>query len=115
MTQRTPSVAWQIISNNMAGRVGEPVAARVKLNEKAELNIKETHNMAYWAEMGVVPVAQTADLESAWLLDFYSIRGQGILAGIQNFQVIMLYNNNIFYAMSVYQLADALHNARTMN
>jgi membrane-bound lytic murein transglycosylase B len=94
---------------------GEPVAARVKLNEMTELNIKETHSMATWAEMGVIPVAQIADLNSAWLLDFTVPEGKEFWLAFKNFQVIMLYNNNIFYAMSVHQLADALHNARTMN
>lgn len=94
---------------------GEPVAARVKLNEKTELNIKETHSMAAWAEMGVIPVAQTADLKSAWLLDFTVPEGKEFWLAFKNFQVIMLYNNNIFYAMSVHQLADALHDARILN
>jgi membrane-bound lytic murein transglycosylase B len=94
---------------------GESVAARVKLNEKVELNIKETHSMAAWAEMGVIPVAQTADLKSAWLLDFTVSEGKEFWLAFNNFQVIMLYNNNIFYAMSVHQLADALHNARILN
>ncbi len=94
---------------------GEPVAARVNLNEKTELNIKETHSMAAWAEMGVIPVTQTADLKSAWLLDFTVSEGKEFWLAFKNFQVIMLYNNNIFYAMSVYQLADALHNARNLN
>ncbi|CAH1086631.1 lytic murein transglycosylase B [Candidatus Nitrotoga sp. 1052] len=94
---------------------GEPVAARVKLNEKTELNIKETRSMADWAELGVIPVAQTADLKSAWLLDFTVSEGKEFWLAFKNFQVIMLYNNNIFYAMSVYQLADALHYARILN
>lgn len=94
---------------------GEPVAARVKLNEKAKLKIKETHSMAAWAEMGVIPATQNADLESAWLLDFTVSEGKEFWLAFKNFQVIMLYNNSIFYAMSVYQLADALHNARTLN
>ena len=94
---------------------GEPVAARVKLNEMTELNIKETHSMATWAEMGVSPMEQIADLNSAWLLDFTVPEGKEFWLAFKNFQVIMLYNNNIFYAMSVHQLADALHNARTIN
>ncbi|MCE9550056.1 MAG: lytic murein transglycosylase B [Betaproteobacteria bacterium] len=94
---------------------GEPVAARVKLNEKTELNIKEIHSMATWAEMGVIPVAQTADLNSAWLLDFTVPEGKEFWLAFKNFQVIMLYNNNIFYAMSVHQLADALRDARILN
>lgn len=94
---------------------GEPVAVRAKLNEKAALNIKETHSMAAWVEMGVIPVAQTADLQSAWLLDFTVSDGKEFWLAFKNFQVIMLYNNNIFYAMSVYQLADALRNAQCAN
>lgn len=94
---------------------GEPVAVRVKSNKKAELSAKETHSVATWAEMGIIPVAQTTDLKSAWLLDFTVSEGKEFWLAFKNFQVIMLYNNNIFYAMSVYQLADALHNARTLN
>lgn len=94
---------------------GEPVAVRAKLNEKAELKIKETHSMTAWAELGVIPVTQTADLASAWLLDFTVSDGKEFWLAFKNFQVIMLYNNNIFYAMSVYQLADALRNARIVN
>jgi len=94
---------------------GEPVAVRAKSNEKAALNINETHSMGAWAEIGVIPLAQTADLKSAWLLDFTVSDGKEFWLAFKNFQVIMLYNNNIFYAMSVYQLADALHNARIVN
>ncbi len=101
--------------NQYGWQSGEPVAVRAKLNEKTELNIKETHDMATWAEMGVIPVIQTADLKSAWLLDFTVSEGKEFWLAFKNFQVIMLYNNNIFYAMSVYQLADALRNARIVN
>jgi len=93
---------------------GGTVAVRVQLNEKADLNIKETRSMADWAEAGVIPVTPTADLKSGWLLDFTVTEGKEFWLAFKNFQVIMLYNNNIFYAMSVYQLADTLHNARRL-
>jgi membrane-bound lytic murein transglycosylase B len=91
---------------------GEPVATRVKLNEQAESNVKEMHSVAAWAEIGVIPMTQTANLESAWLLDFSAPGEKEFWLAFKNFQVIMRYNNSTFYAMSVHQLADALHDAR---
>lgn len=94
---------------------GEPVAVPARFNEKAALNIKETHSIATWMEIGVIPTTQTADHQSAWLLDFTISDGKEFWLAFKNFQVIMLYNNNTFYAMSVHQLADALRNARAVN
>ncbi|MEO6422894.1 MAG: lytic murein transglycosylase B [Candidatus Nitrotoga sp.] len=96
-------------------KIGEPVAALVKLNEKAELSIKETNSLEAWVTMGVIPVAQTiSDLnESARLLNFTVNEGKEFWLSFKNFQVIMRYNNSTFYAMTVYQLANALKNAKS--
>jgi membrane-bound lytic murein transglycosylase B len=51
----------------------------------------------------------------AWLLDFTVEAGKEYWLTYNNFRVITLYNNSNFYAMSVFQLAEALRAAYDAN
>ncbi len=91
----------------------EPVAVLANVSEKARAGkLSNPRSLAAWAESGVTPVVETANEKLALLLDFTVADGKEFWLAFNNFQVITLYNNSIFYAMSVHQLADALRNAR---
>lgn len=92
---------------------GEPVAVRANVSEVAcPGSIRESRNVTAWAEAGIVPVAPVADGMPAMLLDFTVEEGKEFWLTFSNFQVIRLYNHSNFYAMSVYQLAEAIRTAR---
>ena len=95
-------------------RVGEVVPAGMRSNPQKSgvFKIKEMYSMAAWAAVGVTPVAQLDGDKPALLLDFTVADGVEFWLAFNNFQVITLYNNSNFYAMSVYQLAEALRSGR---
>ena len=91
----------------------QPVAVRVTVSEKACVgSTSVASNMAAWAEVGIIPETPVADGGLALLLDFTVAEGKEFWLAFNNFQVITLYNNSIFYAMSVYQLAESIRTAR---
>ena len=111
---------------------GEPVAVLAKVGEKALAgDLKNARSLASWAEDGVTPAVQIETLEAkketlgakietpeiatvatVKLREFTVADGKEYWLTFNNFKAITLYNNSSFYAMSVYQLADALRNAR---
>lgn len=98
---------------NYGWQRGEPVAVPAKVSEKArEGDLSKARSLATWADAGVTPAATIADERPALLLDFTVAEGKEYWLTFNNFRVITLYNNSNFYAMSVYQLADAIRNAR---
>jgi len=88
-----------------------PAGMRSKPQKSGVFSIKEMYSMAAWNAVGVTPVAQLDSDKPALLLDFTVADGVEFWLAFNNFQVITLYNNSNFYAMSVYQLAEALRNA----
>ncbi len=98
---------------NYGWQRGEPVAVLAKVDEQARAgNLSEARSLASWADDGVTPSVEIANEKPAQLLDFTVADGKEYWLTFNNFKVITLYNNSNFYAMSVYQLADALRNAR---
>lgn len=92
---------------------GGPVALRGKLSgDAAALNQTGVHTPSEWAAAGVTAEANTAQDKPARLLDFTVADGKEYWLAFDNFRVITRYNNSNFYAMSVYQLAEALRRAR---
>jgi membrane-bound lytic murein transglycosylase B len=93
---------------------GEPVALRCKVKDENDLNAtSEARPYAAWRAAGVVPLEKPkGDLPPAGLLDLTVEDGKEYWLVFSNFNVIMHYNNSNFYAMTVYQLAQAIHHAR---
>lgn len=92
---------------------GEPIAQRAKLGDAAfQAAPKELRSLAAWSELGVTPVPEPqGQATTAGLLDFTVEAGKEYWLTYDNFRVITLYNNSNFYAMSVFQLAQALRAA----
>ena len=94
-------------------RSGEPVAVRAGVSEKICVgSLSQARPIAAWLSAGVTLAAQVDGDTSALLLDFTVTDGVEFWLAFNNFQVITLYNNSNFYAMSVYQLAQALRTAK---
>jgi membrane-bound lytic murein transglycosylase B len=95
-------------------RSGEPVALLSKVEDEKRLGtVGDARPYIAWRDVGVTPVKKhDSELPPAWLLDFTVESGKEYWLVFNNFNVIMRYNNSNFYAMSVYQLADAIRRAR---
>ncbi len=93
---------------------GEPVALLSKVEDEKRLGVVgDARPYIAWRVAGVNPLkAPEGDLPPAWLLDFTVESGKEYWLAFGNFNVIMRYNNSNFYAMSVYQLAEAIREAR---
>lgn len=95
-------------------RRGEPVAliSRVE-DEKRVGTVGDVRPYIAWRDAGVVPQNKPdGEMPPAWLLDFTAESGKEYWLVFNNFNVVMRYNNSNYYAMSVYQLADAVRRAR---
>lgn len=95
-------------------RGGEPVALLGKIDDEKKLGgVGEARPCIAWRDAGVTPQAkQEGYLPPASLLDFTTESGKEYWLVFSNFNVIKRYNNSNFYAMSVYQLAEAIRQAR---
>ncbi len=93
-----------------------PVAVRAQVSETmCAGDITTPRTVAAWAFSGIVPGESLAhaDGEMARLVDFtVADGGKEFWLVFNNFDVITRYNNSDFYAMSVFQLAEALKEAR---
>ncbi len=91
----------------------EPVAVRGVLGEDGCAgDVKTPRPAAAWAQAGITPVQPVASAKPSRLLDFTVKQGKEFWLVFGNFDVIMTYNNSSYYAMTVFQLADALRSAR---
>ncbi len=90
---------------------GTPVAARAQVNG-ATGNGAVSRTLAEWAAAGVVPEGKYTLETKARLIDFTVDGGKEYWLAFNNFDVITLYNNSDFYAMTVLQLAGELKKAR---
>ncbi len=91
---------------------GKPVAARARADENAGRGNPILLTLAAWSASGIVPVERFSQEETARLTDFTMPAGREYWLAFNNFDVITRYNNSDFYAMSVFQLAQALKAAR---
>jgi len=92
-----------------------PIAVKVKVSERGRLgDISTPRAVAAWLEAGVVPDENLDQMrnESARLADFTVEGGKEYWLAFKNFEVITKYNNSDYYAMSVFQLAQAVKEAR---
>ncbi|MGA9666489.1 MAG: lytic murein transglycosylase B [Gallionella sp.] len=97
------------------GRAGEvsPVAVRAKVSEQVCAgDITTPRTIAAWSAAGIVPDMNLPDNLAARLIDFTVGDGKEFWLVFNNFEVITRYNNSDYYAMTVFQLAEALKEAR---
>ena len=89
------------------------ITVRAHVNEQIfSANTNAARSLEDWAKAGVIPTVKMAHDDSVKLLDFTVSNGKEYWLTFNNFRVITLYNRSNFYAMSVFQLADALRHAR---
>jgi membrane-bound lytic murein transglycosylase B len=95
-------------------RTGEPIALLSKVeNDKRLGALGDVRPYIAWLDEGVTPLNKPdGDMPPAWLLDFTVESGKEYWLVFNNFNVIMRYNNSNFYAMTVYQLAEAIRSAK---
>lgn len=89
---------------------GGPVAVRAEVGEVACAGVASTQrSLTDWASVGVT--ANIRRDEPSRLLDYTVAEGKEYWLGFNNFDVITRYNNSDFYAMTVFQLSEALKEA----
>lgn len=90
---------------------GEPVFVRASMDSNAQPfvpdNLEAKYPLAELAQKGYRPVSNVPDLP-ATLLTLDGSEGTEHWIGFKNFYVITRYNRSPLYAMSVYQLAQAI-------
>lgn len=86
---------------------GGPVAVRAQVAEGCCAD-KASRSLAEWAEAGVEPLKKLRQDAPSRLLDYTVTDGREYWLGFNNFDVITRYNNSDYYAMSVFQLSEAL-------
>lgn len=90
-----------------------PIAVRAQVSDQVCAgDITTPRTLAAWVAAGIVPGENLPDNLAARLIDFTVGEGKEFWLVFNNFEVITRYNNSDYYAMSVFQLADALKDAR---
>jgi len=90
-----------------------PIAVRAQVSEQVCAgDITTPRTIAAWSAAGIVPNVNLPDNLAARLVDFTVGDGKEFWLVFNNFEVITRYNNSDYYAMTVFQLAEALKEAR---
>jgi len=93
-------------------RNGAPVISRAQVSDSARplasKRMRPEKSIAEYKQVGVVPLSNFNDQESAILLGLEGKNGQEYWLGLNNFYVITRYNHSPLYAMAVYQLGQAV-------
>ncbi len=97
---------------------GKPVAIRAQagsqnLQEFLDTDIEPLHSVWKLRQAGITPLDSVADDTLSALLELNSQGKRQLWLGFKNFYVITRYNRSTFYAMSVFELARAIHTARS--
>jgi membrane-bound lytic murein transglycosylase B len=98
-------------------RTGEAVAVPAQVNGEpapalAGERLKPTHTVADLRAAGVEPATTLPGTAPATLITLEQENGPEYWVGLTNFYVITRYNRSPLYAMAVYQLSEALREAR---
>jgi membrane-bound lytic murein transglycosylase B len=98
-------------------QAGEPVRSNVVMNNPADpawLNagLKPEVTLAEWEERGISTRRDLAPEQVATLMELTMEDGQHYWFGLHNFYVITRYNHSHLYAMAVYELSQAIREAR---
>lgn len=92
---------------------GKRIAVRAQADEKiGNGRIATPQTLEAWSVSGVVPSVSLPRNEVARLTDFTVAEGKEYWLAFNNFDVITRYNNSDYYAMSVFQLAEGLKEAK---
>ena len=93
-----------------------PVAVRAQVSEQVCAgDITTPRTLAAWSAAGIVPSENLSGMLAARLVDFTVGDGKEFWLVFNNFDVITRYNNSDYYAMTVFQLAEALKEARKVH
>ena len=97
---------------------GKPVAIRARagsenLQEFLDTDIEPLHSVRKLRQAGIIPFDSVADDTFSALLELSSQGKRQLWLGFKNFYVITRYNRSTFYAMSVFELARAIHAVRS--
>ena len=91
---------------------GMPVTVRVAVSEDNRASgLEKERAVSEWVALGIKPDREIAADMKARLMDFTVADGKEFWLAFANFDVITRYNNSDFYAMTIFQLAEALRNA----
>jgi membrane-bound lytic murein transglycosylase B len=86
-----------------------PIALRAQVSEEICVgDITTPRPIAAWSAAGIVPELNLSPTLAARLIDFTVGDDKEFWLVFNNFEVITRYNNSDYYAMSVFQLAEAL-------
>ncbi len=90
-------------------QTGQPVALQAEVVNARNLpgNFKQKREVGRWYNLGV-RVDRRWSGSHAYLVDFTLDSGKQYWLAFANFDVIKKYNNSTYYAMAVFQLAEAL-------
>jgi membrane-bound lytic murein transglycosylase B len=96
---------------------GQPVFVRAKVKGKVDESLvnstaRPTMTIAELRKKGVEPASSVAADQSASLLSYVQEDGDEYWLGFNNFYVITRYNRSQLYAMAVWQLSEAIKEAR---
>jgi peptidoglycan lytic transglycosylase B len=90
-----------------------PIAVRAQVSDQVCAgDITTPRTLAAWSAAGIVPDENLHSNLAARLIDFTVGEGKEFWLVFNNFEVITRYNNSDYYAMTVFQLAEALKEAR---
>ena len=96
---------------------GSPIAARAQIRtenfqEFLDTGIEPSQSVKKLREAGIVPLGPVGNDEVAAFLELNSQGKPQFWLGFKNFYVITRYNRSTFYAMSVFELAEAIRARR---
>jgi len=90
-----------------------PIAVRAQVSDQVCAgDITTPRTVAAWSVDGIIPSLNLPSNLDARLIDFTVGEAKEFWLVFNNFDVITRYNNSDYYAMSVFQLAEALKQAR---
>ncbi|MDX8384906.1 MAG: lytic murein transglycosylase B [Gallionella sp.] len=95
---------------------GKDIVLQTKISGDQPLEaIGASRTLATWHAAGVQTSDRADQHEAARLVDYTIDGGKEFWLALNNFEVITRYNNSDYYAMSVYQLAEAVKAAKNIN
>jgi membrane-bound lytic murein transglycosylase B len=98
--------------NQYGWQKGDLVTVRVIKNQgNNSASLTGSHSVLEWMVAGAHAEKELAPEKMARLMEFTLDEGKEYWLAFANFDVITRYNNSDYYAMTVFQLAEALRNA----